>query len=76
MPNRIGAEPMENSASRQSTAKMATRMKDRRTMSVSKLTIPDANISFSASMSLVMRVMRRPTGVRSKNAADSDRTCR
>jgi len=44
-------------------------------MSPRRLTSPDANISFSASTSLVMRVMRRPSGVRSKNDDASDKTC-
>ena len=74
--NSTGAEPIENSASRQSRPKIATKMKERRTTSPTRLTSPEANISFSDSMSLVSRVMRRPTGVRSKNEADSDRMWR
>ena len=75
-PNSTGADPIENSASFQSMPKIATRMNARRKRSPSRLTRPEANISLSASMSLVMRVMRRPTGVRPKNEADSDSTCR
>ena len=74
--NSTGAEPIENSASRQSMPKIATRMTPRRMTSPTRLTSPDANISFSASMSLVRRVISRPTGVRSKNDADSASTCR
>ncbi len=76
MANSTGAEPIENSASRQSMPKIAIRMKPRRTTSPTRLTIPEANISFSDSTSLVSRVIRRPTGVRSKNDADSDRMWR
>jgi len=76
IPNSTGAAAIENSASFQSMPKMATRIIARRMTSPSRLTRPEANISFSASMSLVIRVMSRPTGVRSKNAADSDSTWR
>ncbi len=76
MPNSTGAAPIENRASRQSIANIANRMKPRRTTSPSRLTIPDANISLSDSTSLVRRVISRPTGVRSKNDADSDITWR
>ena len=75
MPNSTGAVPIEKSASFQSMPKIATRMKTRRIMSPSRLTRPEANISLSASMSLVIRVISRPTGVRSKKDADSDSTC-
>ena len=63
-------------ASFQSMPKIATRIAPRRITSPTRLTSPEANISFSASTSLVMRVMRRPIGVRSKNDEASASTWR
>ena len=61
-------------ASRQSMTSMAIMMKATVNTSPKIVTTPEVNISFRTSTSLVSRVIRRPTGFRSKYA--SRRRCR
>jgi hypothetical protein len=63
-----------NSVSSTSSDSMMIAIASMRTASVASVMTPDANISLTLSMSLVMRVSRRPTGMRSKNAARRDTT--
>jgi hypothetical protein len=60
--------------SSQSSVNMMIAMPTMRTASVTRVITPDANISLTLSTSLVIRVKRRPTGMRSKNPARRDTT--
>src|SRR5712692_10465751 len=71
---RMGSETKVSSARRQSSSSIAIEMSTSIAMSPKIDTTPRVTISVSASMSFVMRVMSRPTGLRSKN--ESDRNCR
>ena len=71
---RIGSDTKVRSARRQSRSSIAIEMSTSMATSPKIDTTPRVTMSVRASMSFVMRVIRRPTGLRSKN--DSDRNCR